>query len=156
VMKNHVLMMTRYISRMSENREASVNTVSPMPTVNAVSRSRLSGAKIVVGRNLKCVMTRMIVSGTIESTRLISATPTAEMTNTDRGRYIFFENSFDSWVCAAANDVAVEKYVQYIDPIMKNAGKLRTCCFRRLENTSVSAIMFRRGVIMVHATPSRD
>src|SRR5512142_2548843 len=86
VMKNHVWTRTRYISRMSVNRDASVKMRNATPSVNADSSTTEIGNIQLVAWKWKRVATRIARSGTIESTRLTRATPTADTTKTERGR----------------------------------------------------------------------
>ena len=85
VRKNQVWTRTRYISRMSVKRDASVNRKNPMPAAKSVTMKTETGRKYQVAWRGKPVATRIATSGTIESTRLTRPTPIEEATKTERG-----------------------------------------------------------------------
>src|SRR5215468_554931 len=101
-MKNQVFTRTRYISRISEKRDANVKTRNATPVVKAVSIRTEIGTNHQVRWSGKRVIKRISSNGTIESTRFTRATPIEETTKTDRGMKIRFAISLASCVCEAA------------------------------------------------------
>src|SRR6266498_1096454 len=119
VRKNQVWTTTRYISRMSVKREATVKRIIDIPAVKRVVIRTEIGRNHHVAWMGKPVTATMRMSGNSERVKLTSPPPTADATKTERGTNIRLAISLEACVCDAADEVVCEKNVQKIDPAMK-------------------------------------